>query len=252
VQPIILAIPEWKQFMANTGVDPYRDWDWMMMFGPSLIDTSKDVVYIHYAVSDADMDKAALALSSRDSKGGPVDVGVPGVKAWRTNVAGSERALLRGQPHCLFMVPWANAKQFAAAARAMPCVLKSNPGEAGRAKFLRPGGSVSLFPPQMTELRMWLIPRNSDSGGDLYLEGDCPDPASATQAADDMRKNVAGVNGLVVKLATGGVLNGLDVKADGNVVKMHLPGSKEQIEAIINIAAARVGVTVPPPSGSGP
>lgn len=252
VQPIILAIPEWKQFMANTNVDPYRDWDWMTVFGPSLLDTSKDVVIIHYAVTDAEMEKAALALSTRDSKGGPADVGVAGVKAWRTSVAGSERALIRGQSHCLLMVPWTHAKQFATMAKTTPCVLKSNPGEAGRARFHWPGGSIAIFPPQITELRMWLIPRNSDSGGDLYMEGDTADPATATQAADDLRKNVANVNSLVVRLATGSVLSGIDIKSDGNLVKIHLPGSKEQIEAIIGIAAARVGVPPPAPSGSGP
>jgi hypothetical protein len=250
VQPILLAIPEWREFMSGSTIDPYRDTDWMMLAGPSLLDTTKDVVYVHYSASDAEIDKGIAQVSAKYSQGGPMDVGVPGVKAWRAHVHGAERAFLRGQSHCVLIVPYANAKVFAQAAARNPCTLRSPPGEAVRARFLKPGGSVPQIPQSISELRIWLVPRNSDSGADLYAEGDCPDSAAATQAADDLKRTMAQANGLMVKVATAGVLNGFDARADGSMVKIHVPGNKDQVEAFIGLAGARVGVA--PPATSGP
>ena len=57
-------------------------------------------------------------------------------------------------------------------------------------------------------------------------------------------------NSLMVKLATAGVLSGFDAKTDGSTVKIHVPGNKDQVEAIINLAGARVGVSPPASSGN--
>ena len=250
VQPILLAIPEWKEFMSGSTIDPYRDTDWIMLAGPSLLDTTKDVVYVHYSASDAEIDKGIAGVSAKYSQGGPMDVGVPGVKAWRTHVHGAERAFLRGQSHCVLIVPYSHAKVFAQAAAHSPCTLRSPPGEAFRARFLRPGGSVAQVPSSISELRISLVPRNSDGSADLYGEGDCPDPATAQQASDDLKRTIGQINSLGVKLITGGALTAFESHAEGSMVKMHLPGTKDQVEAVITIAGARVGVT--PPTSSGP
>src|SRR5262249_41431198 len=92
LQPILLAIPEWKTFMTGSSIDPYRDTDWMIITGPSLRDTTRDAVYIHYSAPDGEVDKAIAQVSASYPKGGPMDVGVPGVKAWRGFAHGAERA----------------------------------------------------------------------------------------------------------------------------------------------------------------
>jgi len=120
-------------------------------------------------------------------------------------------------------------------------------GEAVRTRFARPGGSVSLIPPSISELRLWVAPRNADGGGDLYAEGDCPDPAAATQAAADLERAVQSKNSLGVKLLTAGLLSGFEAHAEGRMVKVHLPASKDQIEAIFGLVGGQLGVPPPKP-----
>src|SRR5580692_7214821 len=50
---LLTAIPQWKEFMAGTDVDPVRDMDWLMISGPALVHTEQDVVLIHYSAPDA-------------------------------------------------------------------------------------------------------------------------------------------------------------------------------------------------------
>lgn len=248
LQPILTAIPEWKTFMSGSSIDPYRDTDWMVITGPSLVDTTKDAIYIHYSASDAEVEKAVVAVSAQYAKGGPMDVGAPGVKAWRAYAHGAERALLmaRGQ-HIVLIVPSTHAKPFAQDLAKGPPTPRLKKGEAVRTRFARPGGSVSLIPPSISELRLWVAPRNADGGGDLYAEGDCPDPAAATQAAADLERAVQSKNSLGVKLLTAGLLSGFEAHAEGRTVKVHLPASKDQIEAIFGLVGGQLGVPPPKP-----
>jgi hypothetical protein len=246
LRPILMAIPEWKQFMTGSTIDPYRDTDWMLITGPSLLDTTKDLVVIHYSASDADVDKACAAVAAQYSKGGPMDVGVPSVKAWRAFAHGAERALLRPRSHVVLIVPSTHAKVFAQALAKTPITPRFKRGEAFSMRSLRPGGSVNFIPTSISELRLSLVPRPSDSGADLYAEGDCPDSAAASLAADDLKNTVQRTNSLLVRLATAGALSGFEVKSEGSMVKAHLPGSKDQVDAVITLAGGQVGVPPPP------
>ena len=127
-------------------------------------------------------------------------------------------------------------------------VLRSSSDNVGPccARFARPGGSVNIIPVSISELRLWIVPRNSDSGGDLYAEGDCPDPGAATQAADDLKATANSYNSLGVKLITAGIFNGFEARADGSMVKVHLPANNDQIEALFGLGGAQVGVSSPP------
>lgn len=249
IQPLLAAIPEWKQFMTGSAIDPYRDLDWVVVTGPSLIHTEKDAVYLHLSASDAETDKAIDAVAAQYAKGGKLDVGVPGMKAWRAYAHGAERAFIRPASHFVMIVPPSHASKFAAAYRGKGGLTpRFRPGEALSVRALDPGGSVSIIPKQISELRMWIVPRNADGGGDLYIEGDCPDAASAAAAAAEAKKTVQGFNSLMVRLVTNGLLDGFVPTSDGAVMKAHVSASKEQIEAMINLIGGYLGV--PPPATS--
>jgi len=251
LQPILAAIPEWKQFMSGSSIDPYRDTNWMMIEGPSLLDTTRDAVLIGYSATDADVEKAIEQVSAQYTKGGAFDIGVPGVKAWRAYAHGAERVLLRARWHAVLIVPPGDAKNWAKVLAKKPPKAPLKAGEALRVHSRHPGGSVpQIFPPSMTWMRMWLVPRNSDGGADLFMEGDCPDPAAATQAADDMKATATRYNSPGLRLMSGNLLGGFDVHADGSTVKAHLPGTKSQVDFVITIAGLQVGVS--PPAASGP
>ena len=250
LQPILAAIPQWKQFMVGSSIDPLRDCDWLLIMGPSLLNTEKDAVFVHYSAPDTVIDTAIGTISKAYPKGGPMDVGVPKVKAWRAYADNAERVFLRPSPHVAVIVPATHATQFARVLVANPIVPRIRPGEAVSIRALRPGGSINLIPQSISELRIWVVPRNADGGADVYAEGDCPDPAAASAAAVDIRDTIQKKNSFGVRLVTAGLFNSVDVTTDGPMLKAHLSASKEQIDAVLGLVAGQVGATLPPPTPS--
>lgn len=248
--PILGAIPQWKQFMTGSTIDPMRDCDWILIMGPSLADTEKDAVFVHYSTSDAIVDGAIGTISKTYAKGGPIDVGVPRVKAWKAYADRAERVFLRPSPGVAVIVPATHATQFAKVLVANPITPKTRPGEALSLRALRPGGSISIIPQSITEMRLWVVPRNSDGGADVYAEGDCPDASTAAAAAVELKDTINKKNSFGVRLVTSGLLNNVDVTSDGNLVKAHLSASHEQIDAILGLVAGQLGASLPPPAGA--
>ncbi len=105
VGALLRRLPGWDDVLRGTGIDPLRDTDWVMLSGPSLVNSARDVLLLHYSAGDSVVDRAVGAVSSRYERGGPVDAGVPGVKATLARPDRNERMLLRPQSHLLAVVP---------------------------------------------------------------------------------------------------------------------------------------------------
>ena len=250
--PLLYGIPQWNDFMkgSQTTIDPMRDTDWILIYGPSLIHTDRDAVIVHYSISDAVVDHAVDAIAKRYDKGGPYDAGVPGVKASIGHADNAERVFLRGQPHVLTIVPKDSANKFAKLMKSASIQPKIRPGEALRLIVKDPWKQVSVpglkFSNALKELRLWIIPRAVDGGADVYIEGDCTDEESANDAADALTDLIKRQNSVFVRAATRGVLNNAKVTADGTHIKSHLSASREQLEALLQGIGAVLGVHIPP------
>ena len=70
---LLRGIPQWDEFMSGTDIDPVRDTDWVLISGPSLVNTSRDVILIHYSAPDAAIDKAIDVVSKKYDRGGRFD-----------------------------------------------------------------------------------------------------------------------------------------------------------------------------------
>jgi hypothetical protein len=103
---LLRGIPQWSEFMAGTTLDPVRDTDWIVISGPSLVNTERDVVLIHYSAPDRLIDRAIASLGRRYARGGAIDAGVPGVKATLAHADRAERVILRPQPRVLARREW--------------------------------------------------------------------------------------------------------------------------------------------------
>ncbi|HEY1956761.1 MAG TPA: hypothetical protein VGH28_14175 [Polyangiaceae bacterium] len=249
---VLGGIPQWRAFMSDAAgaplLDPMRDADWMIIMGPSLLDTKNDAVFVHYSTPDATVDKIIDTVSHRYARGGRIDVGVPRVKAWKAFADNGERVFLRPSPHVAVIVPSSHARQFAAVLARNPVTPRVRPGEAFSMRALRPGGSVNVIPQDIREMRMWIIPRPSDGGGDLYAEADCPSDDAAKTNAESLRTLIQQKNVFAVRLFTAGFLNKVDITTRGPTIELHINGTQQQIEALLALAAGRVGVTLPPPT----
>lgn len=253
---VLGGIPQWRAFSSDAQgaplLDPMRDADWMMIWGPSLIETKNDAVVIHYSAPDANVDRIIDTVSHRYAHGGRIDLGVPGVKAWKAFADNGERVFMRPGPHVAVIVPSSKATDFARVLVRNPLHARMRAGEALSVRALRPGGSIGVIPSDISEMRLWIIPRASDGGGDLYVEGDCPNDAAAQADAETIKTLIAQKNNLGVRIFTAGFFNHVDVTTASNQVHLHINGTQTQIEALLALVAGKLGVTLPPPNQNPP
>ncbi|MEO8800110.1 MAG: hypothetical protein ABI551_19605, partial [Polyangiaceae bacterium] len=243
--PLMSAIPQWDDFIAGTGVDAVRDTDWIYIQGPSLLHTDRDMIYVHYSASDKVVDKAIDIIAHKFDRGGPFDAGVPGVKASLGHADRASRVFLRPQSHLLVVVPPDFAHTAALAYKNSKLGSPTRPGEALSFTVQNPNHPLPfLVTTSMKELRIWIVPRASDGGADVYAEGPCADASGAAENAAKVKKYVAEQNSLGVRMLTDGLLNNVDVHAEGSVVKGHLSASRTQLQNILGLIAGQLGVSL--------
>ncbi len=253
--PLLQQIPQWKDFLkgSQTLVDPIQQTDWILIYGPSLKNTDRCAVLVRYNVSDQAVDQAVDGIAKTYEKGGPYDAGVPGVKASIGYADRGERIFLRPQSKLLVIVPPAHAKE-AAATYKTQAPRGPSPNEAMRLVVRNPSKQIAIrglkFQDALTELRLWIIPR-ADGGADVYADGDCTDEAAAQDSADALNDLIKQQNSIGVRIATRGLLNNANVVAEGKQIKLHVQATQEQLEAVLNAAAALMGANIPPPSPGG-
>jgi hypothetical protein len=249
--PVLQAIPQWRDFLkgAQSPVDPIRDTDWILIYGPSLIHTDKDAVLVRYNLGDDAVDSAIATIARTYDKGGPFDAGVPGVKAslgWADN---AQRVFLRPQPRLLVIVPPSHAHEAAMTFRKQ-VPRGPSPAEAMRLIVHNPSNQISIpglkFSQSLTEIRLWIVPQK-DGAAEVYAEGDCTDEAAASDSADRLTEILKRQNSLGVRFATRGLLNNAVVIADGSKAKLHITATPEQLEAVLQLVAAAVNAQVAPP-----
>jgi hypothetical protein len=241
---LLRGIPQWEDFMSGTDIDPVRDTDWLMISGPSLINTARDVVLIRYGASDAVVDRAIARVSRKYSGGGPFDAGVPGVKATLAHADRAERVLLRPRPHVLGVVPPAVAGKLARQLAVVGLPAHVLPGVAVYFRFESPHRAVPEIPESISELRLRVVPR-ADNGADAFLEGDAKDPESAALAAPEIEKTIRRRNSGLTSLLTHGVFDGVEVRAEGAKVLVHLSVTLEDLKTLASLAGALLGVAMP-------
>jgi hypothetical protein len=245
---LLRGIPQWDDFMSGTSIDPVRDTDWFMVSGPSLVNTERDVVLIHYSAPDAAIDRAMAIVARKYARGGAFDTGIPGVRAVRAHADRAERIILRPQTHVLAVVPPDDAIKVArqlSGARVRPPIA---PSEAFYMRLVKPQRPLPELPASITELRLRVVPR-ADDGADVYVDGDTSDAAEAASAAAAVARIVRRHNDVITSIVTHGLLDRVEVTSEGALVKLHLTATLDQIQTVASVVGAFLGV--PAPSGSG-
>ncbi len=246
---LLRGIPQWEEFMSGTDIDPVRDTDWVLISGPSLINTARDVVLIHYSAPDTVVDRAVTIVTRKYDKGGPFDAGVRGVRASRAHADQAERILLRGQPHVLAVVPPTVAEKVARQLVQSRVPAHVRPGEALYLRLANPHHPMPEIPETISELRLRVVPR-PDDGADVFIEGDAKDPEAASEAASVVRRIFRRHNDPFTSLLTHGVLDHVDVSAEGSLVKAHVLATRDHIETLVALVGGFLGVE--PPGGGAP
>jgi hypothetical protein len=251
---VLRAIPQWNDFMRGTEelIDPVRDADWICISGPSLRDTSADVITLHYNVPDATVDKAIAIVARQYPRGGAFDTGVRGVRAWLVRADRAERVIERPRSHLLVIVPPRSAKGVAKLlVHAKDKPKNILPGVAAWVHIVDPHHALpGLVPEGVLDMRLKVATR-SDGGADIAIDGDCRDEATAARAAEAVRRTIREYNSFGVSLGTAGLLNHPEIAADGRKLQVHVRATRDQVES--TIAAVQFvlpSVASPAPAGS--
>ncbi len=245
--PVFLgAIPEWEKFVAGVDVDPIRDAEWLVVYGPSLRRTGRNVVVVKTRMSDANLEAAVAAVAAKYEQGGPIDAGVKGVKATLGYANFAERVFLRPQPKLLVVAPPDKAGEAAAAFRKATFPSKLRPGEIARVHVKTPSKPFPWIPATVTDARMW-IASLGDDGLLVRAEGDTASPEDARAVVPVIRDVIARENGLALRLVTLGLLDSVKVDARGTQVQAEVRATREQVEAIMGFLGGVVGVAWPAP-----
>lgn len=211
LEPFILAWPGWGKTIRRISVHPVADLDWIEVVGPR--DADKERLSARTAVEDA-------VIDTRLAQGGD----------------GTLRVVTRSQTHLVTALPPSDAQAIEARLRGTrvldPAV---DPDEGLRADVPDPH-ALSRYVPQ--EARRALVHVYARPGGaaEARAELTCDDPAAARRAADSLRGTVQGLNGLLVRMLTHDLLGGLSIDVSGPIVRLRLPASREQLEALATLA----------------
>jgi len=241
---LLRAIPQWDDFLNGTDIDPVRDTDWVLISGPSLVDTSRDSVLIHYSAPDAVVDRAVSVVSRKYARGGAFDAGVRGIKAVLAHADRAERVIFRPRPHWLAVVPpWAAAR-YAPALATGRLLEHPHAGDAVYVRLADPHHPWPEVPETITVARLRVV-ASADAGADVFIEGDTKDADAASEAAEGLRRLVRRHNDLLTSMVTHGLLDHVEVTTEDRVVKAHLTASGDQIEAILAFVESFLGLQSP-------
>jgi hypothetical protein len=163
------------------------------------------------------------------------------VRAWLGHADFAPRVFLRPLPHELAVVPPDYANQAAKILSKAPIAAKVRPGEAMRLVLKSPSRPFPFLPSTMRELRLWIVPHD-DGSADVLAEGDTGSADEAEQAAKDIKKVIRDQNSIGVQLVSKGLLNRAEAWGDGPTVRVKIPASEEQIQAIVDFVSAYFGV----------
>jgi hypothetical protein len=220
LEPFVLAWPGWGATIRRVTSHPLADLDWIDIVGPK--DAAKERMAARTTTDDA-------ALDGRLASNGD----------------GSLRLVVRGQPHLVAAAPPDGADALQVALRGSRVVdPPADDSEGLRAELPHPHVFFHVVPDEARRAILHVQAR-PEGAAEARLELSCDDPASAERVAGEMRDQANQVNGAVVKLLTRDLLGGLTVEIDGATAKLHLPASREQLEALATLAA---GMIPPEPS----
>ena len=237
---LLRGIPQWDSFMSGTSLDPVGQIDWLVISGPSLVNTSRDVVLIHYSAPDSVVDRAIDTVSRRYAHGGRVDAGVPGVRATLALADRAERVLLRPQSGVLAVVPPLVSEKVARQLVRSKVPAHVRPNEALYFRMVTPYRALPDLPKTIEEVRLRIVPR-SDQGVDVWADADTAS-SDAAEAANAVRQTIRLRNNVLISFATAGLLDRIQVTDDASGVHLHLIASRQDLERMLDLVGSLLGV----------
>jgi hypothetical protein len=214
IVPFVLAWPGWGATLASLSSDPLTDLEWIDVVGPK--DPARERMVLRTAAPDEALDARLKARSD-----------------------GSLRVVQRAQPHLVAALPPDGADAVLQVLRDSRLTEPddSDADEVLHVDFPHPHG-VMLYVP--ANVRRAVVRADSRPGGaaEGFADLTFDDEPTATRLAGELQARAESMNNLMVRVLTRDLLGGLTITAEGPIVKLRLPATKEQLESLATLASA--------------
>jgi hypothetical protein len=234
VMKMLSVIPEVIDARARTGVDPFADGEWLLVYGSKVAVPGPNANVVKHGRSEADVARTMADGGFEDSDAGA------GPGSVRAEIYGMKGVLLRPQPGVVALVPGDRARDLGVVL-AKPLDSGVKPGELARVFVAEPARLLRVLPPEVVRANV-IVKAAPDGGLDASAEADCPDAAQCKAIAAAIEDLVRTQNSLMVRFVTRNLLGGLAVRADGTRLKTTLHAGPDQVDAALSLTRSQLGL----------
>jgi hypothetical protein len=231
---ILVLIPEWHQFFADSPIDPIRDLNHLLITAPRFRgDTSKVVAVMDFNVPEAKI-RGALDLIVNSVNGSWLD-DTP-VPTARARVGGGDRlfALVPGKK-LLVVLPF-EAKDQLEGLKKSKGFPNSKVGIAiSMVSPARPFKGLFALPDTLKWLRVAVTP-TADGGADVALEGGDASEADAQKHAPEITRAFDSVRVVSLVITTLELVDHAEFVAEGASIKAQVHVSEAQLRRVVGMA----------------
>ena len=241
--PLLNAVPEWKELLGGTGIDPVRDFDHLFIEGPQLRNPRHIITHIYYNVSDKRMRGAIDKVVKRSGKDGrwlegqPLPLAAIGRRGYR-------RVALMPKFHKFVVLPAGEEKQVEHMAKATKPLKKMRRpvmllALKHAARALR---GVFPLPRSIKTVKLRLT---GDGGDGFFVDIDAQD-ASAEKAAESLKvirvnmQDIRKVPSIDFLFGKKYFFGEPVFRLDGNTIHVRATVSRRQVERLLDVAELAV------------
>lgn len=241
---MLSLIPDVIDTKTRTGVEPFEDAEWLLVYGSRVGVPGPNANVVKHSRPEAVVAKAVADGGFEAWDAGASAAVAPGTTgAMRGEMYGVRDVLLRPQPGVLALVPGDRARDLAAVL-AKPIDPGVKPGELARIYVAEPAKLARFIPAAVVDATMIVTPA-MDAGLHVAVEGLCPDPEACRATATDLEQLASRFNSMMVRIVTKNLLGNLTVRADGATLKATLHVAPDQVDALLNLLRAQLGLPAP-------
>ncbi|MGK3994035.1 hypothetical protein [Sorangium sp. So ce1024] len=228
---ILTTIPEWQSFFNDTGVDPIRDIDHLLIAGPQLRDSSKVVAVLDYRAPEEAMRAAVNVIVERSNGAWIEDAPVPAARAIAER---SERIFAMVPNRRLLVVLPAEEEDQLSKLKSMKGFNKSS--AAGIViSMLTPANAfrgVQALPRSLAWMRLTVTP-TKDGGADLALTAGDESAEKALEHAQELTKILNAIRTIDLGITRIDVVDEVTFNTDGKVIWTKLHVTNRQLKLIM-------------------
>jgi hypothetical protein len=250
-------LPQWNDFFGKSRIDPIKDFDRLLIWGPDFRDSSNLVVILKHELPESEVRSTVDALVSRTPGGGWIEGDVP---AARARADRADRVVVMPSPGWVVIAP-ATAEKSVLRIR-QPNLPAAKGPEAVVGSLAKPYHAFRKaripveIPKTIKIVRFQVVPQ-PDGGALATFVAQDASPEDARRSLDALNAQLDKVRawGILGALFGGGVtsvLLNMQLSVEGSEILGTVPLNRAELSALLATVEGQLGLTPPPAVSAGP